>query len=78
MSTTQQLFTYLPPLRPIAHSVWTQQVLRFMQFPPCTEIGLSFGIYLYSRIFYHSHPGVLVMHVDTGNDVTAIMERRGN
>jgi hypothetical protein len=74
----QQLFTYLPPLRPIAHSVWTQEVLRFMQFPPCTEIGLSFGIYLYSRIFYHTRPGVLIMHVDTGKDVTAIMERRGN
>jgi len=78
MPTNQQLFTYLPPLRPIAHSVWTQEVLRFMQFPPCTEVGLSFGIYLYSIIFYHTRPGVLVMHNNKGNDVTAIMERRGN
>ena len=61
-----------------AHTIWTQEVLRFMQFPPCTEVGLSFGIYLYSRIFYRSRPGVLIMHMDKGEDVTAIMERRGN
>ena len=65
-------------MSPKAHSIWTEEILRFMQFPPCTEVGLSFGIYLCSTILYHSRPGVLTLHMDNGEDVKAIMERRNS
>ena len=60
-----------------AFTIWTKPLTTWLSLATA-QSGTTFGIWQCSTIFFRFSDDRLILHMDNGNDIKAVMERRNS